>query len=196
METRPTEREPRPRTPRGPGDPDRPARIARAALRVIEDRGISGLTHRAVAAEAGVPLGSTTYHFRSQDDILVAAMRVAVEDYEAEVGKLFEGRVDDVARRLTSFVVGKTSTPARRRKLAVSFELYLHAFRRPVLAPIGQAWDQVLMKALGQQLPPADCELLTVTATGLWLKAIVDDASLGEAAVRAAFARSTESEDR
>lgn len=41
---------------------DKPRRevIAEAAERVLPARGVEGLTHRAAAEEAGVPLGSTT----------------------------------------------------------------------------------------------------------------------------------------
>ena len=41
--------------------------------------GLAGLTHRAVADEAGVPLGSTTYYFADRNDLLVAAMHVAIK---------------------------------------------------------------------------------------------------------------------
>lgn len=56
-------------------DPDRRQRIIDAAIRIAEHKGIAGLSHRTVAAEADVPLGSTTYHFASLDDLLVAALR-------------------------------------------------------------------------------------------------------------------------
>src|SRR5690606_39302608 len=49
-------------------------RIARAAITVIAERGINALTHRMVAAEAGVPLGSTTYHFATLDDLVAVAL--------------------------------------------------------------------------------------------------------------------------
>lgn len=58
-------------------DPDRRQRIVDAAIRVVGAKGIAGLSHRSVAAEADVPLGSTTYHFKTLDDLLVAALRQA-----------------------------------------------------------------------------------------------------------------------
>jgi AcrR family transcriptional regulator len=45
-----------------------------AALEVVAAKGVEGLTHGAVAAVAGIPLGSTTYHFASLDDLLAAAI--------------------------------------------------------------------------------------------------------------------------
>jgi TetR/AcrR family transcriptional regulator, regulator of biofilm formation and stress response len=55
-------------------DPERRRRIIEAAIRIVELKGIAALSHRTVAAEAGVPLGSTTYHFAGLDDLLVAAL--------------------------------------------------------------------------------------------------------------------------
>ena len=62
-------------------DPERRQRIIDAAIRVVGDRGIAGLSHRTVAAEADVPLGSTTYHFKTLDDLMVAALRQANEGF-------------------------------------------------------------------------------------------------------------------
>ena len=45
---------------------DRREAIVEATLRLIDRRGADAVTHRAVAAEAGVPLASTTYHFASK----------------------------------------------------------------------------------------------------------------------------------
>ncbi|MCZ4096223.1 TetR family transcriptional regulator [Streptomyces sp. So13.3] len=66
-------------------DPDRRRRIIDAAIRVVGERGIAGLSHRSVAAEADVPLGSTTYHFATLDDLLVAALRQANEGFAQSI---------------------------------------------------------------------------------------------------------------
>lgn len=66
-------------------DPERRQRIIDAAIRVVGDRGIAGLSHRTVAAEADVPLGSTTYHFKTLDDLMVAALRQANERFAKTV---------------------------------------------------------------------------------------------------------------
>jgi AcrR family transcriptional regulator len=42
---------------------------------VVEDRGLSGLTHRAVAARAGVTTGAVTHHFRTVEDLVAGAIR-------------------------------------------------------------------------------------------------------------------------
>ena len=48
-------------------------KIIEAALRIVTRDGMRGVRHRAVAQEAGVPLGSTTYYFKSIDDLISTA---------------------------------------------------------------------------------------------------------------------------
>ena len=49
------------------------AKINRATLQIIKLKGMRGVRHRAVAKEAGVPLGATTYHFKDIEDLIVSA---------------------------------------------------------------------------------------------------------------------------
>lgn len=51
-------------------DPERKDRIIEACLTVIAERGVAGTSHRVVAAEAHVPLGSMTYYFDGMHDLL------------------------------------------------------------------------------------------------------------------------------
>jgi DNA-binding transcriptional regulator YbjK len=70
----------RTRVARGPTDPTHRDRIADAALAIVLEQGVAAVSHRAVADRAGVPLGSTTYHFKSLDDLLVTARTRAAYD--------------------------------------------------------------------------------------------------------------------
>src|SRR5262245_49236743 len=49
--------------------------ILDAALALIAAKGVEAVTHRSVAAEAEVPLGSTTYYFASRDELVREAFR-------------------------------------------------------------------------------------------------------------------------
>jgi len=49
--------------------------ILDATLRLIAKGGIDSVTHRRVAAEAGVSLSSTTYYFATREDIIHEAFR-------------------------------------------------------------------------------------------------------------------------
>ena len=49
--------------------------IVAATVRIVAREGVAAVTHRRVAAEAGVSLSSTTWHFATKGDILEAALR-------------------------------------------------------------------------------------------------------------------------
>ncbi|MDT0265124.1 TetR family transcriptional regulator [Streptomyces sp. DSM 44915] len=122
-------------------DPERRERIVAAAVRVLEHRGIGGLTHRAVAAEAQVPLGSTTYHFDGGDALLVAALeRVnadwlgALERWITEVA----APARDAGAPLGDHVVALLDDwlGPRRAATELLYELYFAGLQRPALRPL------------------------------------------------------------
>ena len=49
--------------------------VLAATLRVLARDGTRGVTHRAVAAEAGTSVRATTYHFASREELLREALR-------------------------------------------------------------------------------------------------------------------------
>jgi len=51
-------------------------RIAAAAADLVTRNGPAGLTHRAVAAEAGLTLGAISYHFRTSADLIQVAFEM------------------------------------------------------------------------------------------------------------------------
>ncbi|MEH6378100.1 TetR family transcriptional regulator [Streptomyces sp. KLMMK] len=117
-------------------DPERRDRIIDAAIRVVAERGIDALSHRAVAAAADVPLGSTTYHFATLDDLLVEALRRTAREWLDGLDA-WERAADPglpLAEELGR-LVGESLTGDRRR-LELEYELYLAALRRPAVRPI------------------------------------------------------------
>src|SRR2546421_147818 len=54
--------------------------ILRATLAVIGEHGADAVTHRAVAAAAGLPLSATTYWFSSRDELLEESLRLAARE--------------------------------------------------------------------------------------------------------------------
>jgi AcrR family transcriptional regulator len=54
---------------------DRQARILDAVLAILSKQGISGVSMRAVAAEAGVALGLVNYHYSDKTSLIAAALR-------------------------------------------------------------------------------------------------------------------------
>lgn len=58
--------------------------ILEATLRIVEQHGLRGVRHRAVALEANVPVSATTYYFKDISDLVVAAFELFVEQCQGE----------------------------------------------------------------------------------------------------------------
>jgi DNA-binding transcriptional regulator YbjK len=169
--------------PVGTVDPERRDRIARAGIEVVAARGVEGLTHRAVAEAAGVPLGSTTYHFSSKDDLLRAALEQARAAHDAFLTE-WMGRIGpdpDLVAALTEYVV--TSTTANRDRVRLAYELYVAAVRRPSLQQISREWDDALTRALETYTDAVTAQALNAAVSGLLLASLTRGEPLSAAEV-------------
>ncbi|PZT73833.1 MULTISPECIES: TetR/AcrR family transcriptional regulator [unclassified Streptomyces] len=125
-----------------PTGADRADLIADAALALLAERGMRGLTHRAVDERAGLPQGSTSNHARTRQSLLEAAVRRLAErearvlvpgtlpagDGTGEVGGDGRGElVAALARALHRYLTH------HRELLVCRYELALEATRRPEL---------------------------------------------------------------
>lgn len=164
-------------------DPQRRQRIIDAAIRVVGAKGIAGLSHRSVAAEADVPLGSTTYHFKTLDDLLVAALRQA---NEGSVPAPDVGDADlagALARLLGEFLT------ADRARAELEYELYLAALRRPALRPVAAEWAESVSAALARRVDRPTARALVAVMDGISLQVLLTDTEYDEAGAREMLSR-------
>ncbi len=121
-------------------DPDRRDRIAQAALAVVARDGVDGLTHRAVAKEANVPLGSTTYHFADKDELLRSAVELAEATNREALTRMLESFAPeaDLAAAMARLV--EELTVRDRDQLLLDYDLFLAARGRPALTASAQRW--------------------------------------------------------
>ncbi|AKZ55037.1 EbrA repressor [Streptomyces ambofaciens ATCC 23877] len=170
-------------------DPERRRRIIDAAIRVVGRKGIAGLSHRSVAAEADVPLGSTTYHFATLDELLVAALRQAGEGFAAVVAAhpaLSDPDADlpgELARVLGEWLAGD------RTGVELEYELYLAALRRPALRPVAAEWAQGVGALLTDRTDPVTARALVAVLDGICLQVLLTDTPYDEAYAREVLAR-------
>ncbi|GAB3696432.1 TetR/AcrR family transcriptional regulator [Actinocorallia lasiicapitis] len=110
-------------------------RILDATLRLVGEKGIGAVTNRSVATAAGVSLGTLTYHFASQTELLRETLNRFV-DAEidritaiilrlADAGLAPEQAAAEVERVISEF----TNAPEH----VANLELHLHASRDPEL---------------------------------------------------------------
>ncbi|MGN0100195.1 MAG: TetR/AcrR family transcriptional regulator [Dietzia sp.] len=73
-------------------DPEQRIReIGRAAADLIAEGGVEALTHRAVAARAGVAVGTTTRYFATIDDLRRHALEYLADRVDRDLAELAEG---------------------------------------------------------------------------------------------------------
>ncbi|MEV7285932.1 TetR family transcriptional regulator [Streptomyces sp. NPDC093252] len=170
-------------------DPGRRQRIIDAAIRVVGAKGLAGLSHRTVAVEADVPLGSTTYHFATLDELLVAALRQCNESF----GALMEARgglrapdldlAAELAALLGEWLAGD------RTGVELEYELYLAALRRPALRPVAAAWADGVVASLVRHVDEVTARAVVALMDGLCLQVLLTDTPYDEGYARELLAR-------
>ncbi|SED64113.1 TetR/AcrR family transcriptional regulator [Streptomyces sp. TLI_105] len=168
-------------------DPGRRERIVDAALAVVGRAGIAGLSHRTVAVEADVPLGSTTYHFASLDELLVAALRRVNGTFGARLRQGPELDAPDLAAGLAA-LMGEW-LGAEPTGVELEYELYLAALRRPALRPVAAEWADEVVAALAPRTGPVTARALVALMDGISLQVLLTGAPYDEGYAREMLAR-------
>ncbi|WP_439941466.1 TetR/AcrR family transcriptional regulator [Streptomyces sp. BBFR115] len=153
----------------GHTDPRRRERIIGAALDLIAEEGLAAVSHRKVAARAGVPLGSMTYHFDGIDQLL----REAFGRFTDHIVAVFDAYLGAAAgpgeaRAAVAGLVHALSE-GDPRDLVLTQELYTLAARRPVYRELTQEWMRRSRTHLEKHFDPDTARLLDALIEGLTL---------------------------
>jgi len=164
-------------------------RILRATLDLIADQGVAAVTNRRVAAVAGVSLGSLTYHFDSQSELLRESLLLYVEEETARrelVARELE-REGVSLERVADAVEQLAGAPSEIPRQIAELELHLHAARDPELREASErcfaAHERIAVAALAVLgIPDGEQHAATVVAlvTGLAVRRLAgggEDAS-------------------
>ncbi|WP_406640297.1 TetR/AcrR family transcriptional regulator [Amycolatopsis sp. WGS_07] len=153
--------------------------ILRATLKVVGEQGVGGLTNRRIVAAAGVSLGTLTYHFPSQTELLREAMLLFAEEETAKLAGIVEayqaqGLSLEEAATVVEHVIKQL--PFGTDELA-PHELYLQAARDPGLheasAKCFAAYDELaitILTALGLPDPERVAGPVVALIAGLQLR--------------------------
>lgn len=161
--------------------PDRRTEILDGALRVLAEHGMRGLTHRAVDAAAGIPVGSTSYYFRSRSALVAGCVERLLEvDLDVEVAAV-AGLTGDLPGLVDVLLdVGVALATTQRHRTLARYELSLAAVRDDRLrAELVRAGDTLralgadALRALGAVDPQRSAEELAATLDGLVFTALV-----------------------
>jgi DNA-binding transcriptional regulator YbjK len=147
-----------------------------AALALVARGGPRAVTHRAVAAEAGVPLAATTYYFDSRDDLIAQALELCAERDIARVEQ----------HGLHALLPGDPAADAA--SLLATYELWLEAARNDALRPVARRVSESYVAAARRLVDDdAAARALSGAIEGLVLEVLVGGMTPAEA--REAFDR-------
>ena len=149
-----------------------------AAITVLGERGIHALSHRAVDAQAGLPAGSTSNHFRTRDALLNAVVeRFAAREraaWEDLARRMYPTTAQELAQVL---VLAAKEATGRLRTLtlaryAILVEAGVHPSLRAQLSSTGagvDAWFMQWLRVAGSTDPERDAPIIMNHYTGLVL---------------------------
>jgi DNA-binding transcriptional regulator YbjK len=158
-----------------PPNSERRARILDAAIDILADTGVGGLTHRQVDARAELPAGTTSNYFRTRLALLEAtAARTVdlhwqrVEALQSAIGPMTR---DGVKTLMTRMIAPDERT---RRFTLARFELFMEGTRRPELRPLlnelaaaAKKSASLILEAAGYTPTAAQMEELSRLLNGL-----------------------------
>lgn len=175
----------------GHTDHQRRARILTAALDLVAEDGVAGVSHRRVAARAGVPLGSMTYHFGGIDEVLREAFTGFADHIVAVFETHLAGAADPGQARKAVADLVHVLAEGPRRDLVIAQELYTLAARRPDYRSLTTRWMRRSRALLEQHFDPATARQLDALIEGLALHHALDTAPHDRALTEEAVARIT-----
>lgn len=156
-------------------DPERRRReILEAAAEIVVTRGPSALTHRAIAAHAGIPLGTITRHFPSIDALRETALETVGTENEAEL--------DVVQRELTNH-----PDPAARlaelmhedlldiRQAHASIAMITAAVHDDRLRSLARRWSERLTEILTAHCDPESARAMARYVDGALVETVLSD---------------------
>jgi DNA-binding transcriptional regulator YbjK len=120
-----------------PPNPERRNQILDAAIDILCDDGVGGLTHRQVDARAGVPAGTTSNYFRTRQRLLEATASRTVDLHWQRVEAL-QAVVGPMSRDALRALLIRMLDPDEqfRRWTLARFELFMESTRREELRPL------------------------------------------------------------
>ncbi|KAA9162325.1 TetR family transcriptional regulator [Amycolatopsis acidicola] len=114
---------------------DRKNLIGDTAIRLLAERGMRGLTHRAVDETSGLPTGSTSYYARTREALLELAVtrlleldRADAENAPLPTDAITVAELTGLVTRLLTHLLD-----AGRERTVARYEIALEATRRPAL---------------------------------------------------------------
>jgi DNA-binding transcriptional regulator YbjK len=165
-----------------PGSSPRMLQILDAAVDVLGEQGLRGLTHRAVDVRAGLPQGSSSAYLRTRSALLEAVAEHVGRRLTGDIAALSDrlGTTSDeaaAARETVGLFLGWLAEPAL---VIARLELSLESSRRPELASSFESWrdqlEALVLRAItrsGHDRSLDHARTVTASLEGVLLRAVL-----------------------
>ncbi|MEN0107147.1 MAG: TetR family transcriptional regulator [Pseudomonas sp.] len=184
------------------GSEQRRQAILDAAMRIIVRDGVRAVRHRAVAAEAEVPLSATTYYFKDINDLITDTFALFVERSAADMAAFWDGtegllrervgKLDGTAesrRELADYIAAmaveyvRQQVQERPAHLLAERAFQQEALLNPRLHDLVRSHRQILQQGvthffqvLGSEQPEQDAKVLTGIVERMEYQGLIDGA--------------------
>ncbi|OBF27757.1 TetR family transcriptional regulator [Mycobacterium sp. ACS1612] len=151
--------------------------IIDAAIAVMAQVGLAGLSMRVIANEAQIPLGALTYYFEDKADLVAQAFQ-QLSDREIDrvvrtVGQLQPSMpAEQLADLVADMIIDGFTSP--QGAIVTRYELLTEASRDERLRPMFEAWYTAMVPALsrlfrelGSRQPELDSRTILAVMAGL-----------------------------
>ncbi len=169
-------------------DPEaRRREIVTAAAELIVEIGVDALTHRKVAARAGVPLGATTQYFATLDDLRDEALAALVAEFEQRIDGTRQAVVaggvtpEGLARLIHQSLEDARTIRAERAVVTA-------AVHDPRVRELARRWTDAVAGFIAPVHGPDRAQAAAVFVDGILWHAQIHDEPLDEALIRDALA--------
>ena len=154
--------------------PDVRNRILDAAERIVQQKGVAGLTLEAAARSAGVSKGGLLYHFASKEALLAAMLeRLAAfirSEFTKNRGRQPEGP-GRAARAMLAWAFGESDCSPGDEQHDRAAAVFLASFHHDpaLLDPMRAVYAETKEALLADGLPPGHALTIMVATDGLFM---------------------------
>lgn len=157
-----------------------------AALDVAAEHGVKGVTHRRVAAAAGLSLGLTSYYFSSLDDLILEAFKLFVASTSSRYEEHF-GAADDEEGVVNAALAIVTALKDSQRDRTLLYELYAQSVRDPAYREVLARWSHAARAVVERRYGPKVARHLEAAWEGLNVQMIYDRSERSDEEYRELF---------
>lgn len=158
-----TETMPKERLPR---DPERRKKsIITAAAKLAILHGPHNVTHRMIAAEAGVSLGSTTAYFDSLDDLMTQAFQRLFEVFDREISAMLQEMRESGAPEV---VLAKVLTRGVEDRFRARGQMMfvLQSIDNPAMQEVSNVWFDAIENVMREFTSPIAARAIAIYCDG------------------------------